>query len=274
MKQLTENEALVGQHYNDAIYEFELMRAKYCPVEFEITARQLERWIADRAIVAEIGVGGAYYTELLARRGCRLHLVDVSARLLDTAWSKLRAGGFQEQIIDIDLASATDLHCLPNEKFEAVLMLGPLYHLCDLEQRRRAVSEASRVLKPGGLLFAAGINRLAYLRDLLCDSPREVLARQAYHQRYLSDGNLDPEHAPPIGFAHLTTIAEFKELFTGQFDEISLLGLESFAGVWQKKISELHENEANAWMDLIEQTATMPEAYGVSDHLLFIGRKK
>jgi SAM-dependent methyltransferase len=274
MTRLTENEELVGQHYDDAVYEYELMRAKYCPVEFAITARQIDRWIPDGALVAEIGVGGACYTEQLARRGCRLHLVDVSARLLDTAWSKLRASGFQEQIIDIDLASAANLNCLANEKFDAVLLLGPLYHLCSLDERRRSVSEAWRVLKPGGLFFAAGINRLAYLRDLLRESPREILARQEFHKRFLNDGNLDPLHAPPIGYAHLTTIGEFKELFADRFAEVAMLGLESFAGVWQETVRELSEEEARTWMDLIEQTATMPEALGVSDHFLFIGRKK
>jgi len=274
MRRLTETEELVGQHYNDAVFEFELMRSKYCPVEFEITARLLERLIPERSIVAEIGVGGAFYTELLARRGCRLHLVDVSARLLDTAWSKLRAAGFQEQIIDIDLASATNLDCLADEKFDAVLMLGPLYHLRLLEERRRSVSEAARALKTGGLLIAAGINRLAYLRDLLRESPRAILVRQQFHERFLSDGNLDPEHAPPLGFAHLTTIAEFKELFADGFTEIGLLGLESFAGVWQKSLSEMPEEEARAWMDMIERTASMPEALGLSDHLLYAGRKK
>jgi SAM-dependent methyltransferase len=274
MSNLSEKEEKVGRHYDDAVFEYELMRSEYCPVEFAITARQFERWIPKRAIVAEIGVGGAFYTELLAKRGCLLHLVDISARLLDTAWSKLRAGGFQEQIIDIDLASATDLHCLQSEKFDAVLMLGPLYHLCDLDERQRSISEAARVLKPGGLLFAAGINRLAYLRDLFRESPREILARREFHERFLSDGNLDPEHAPPIGFAHLTTIAEFRALFADQFDEICMLGVESFAGVWQKTVRELQEEDALAWLDLIEQTAKMPEALGVSDHFLFIGRKR
>jgi S-adenosylmethionine-dependent methyltransferase len=273
MSKLNEKEERVGRHYDDAVFEYELMRSEYCPVEFTITARQLERWVPERAIVAEIGVGGAFYTELLARQGCSLHLVDVSARLLDTAWSKLRAGGFQDQIIDIDLASATNLHCLQSEKFDAVLMLGPLYHLCKLDERQRSVSEAARVLKPGGVLFAAGINRLAYLRDLFRESPREILARREFHRQFLSDGNLDPEHAPPIGFAHLTTVAEFRELFTERFDEISMLGVESFAIIEQKTLSELQEEEAIAWTDLIEQTATMPEALGVSDHFLFIGRK-
>jgi ubiquinone/menaquinone biosynthesis C-methylase UbiE len=274
MNKLTEKEEKVGRHYDDAVFEYESMRSEYCPVEFTITARQLKRWIPERATVAEIGGGGAFYTELLARHGCQLHLVDVSARLLDTAWSKLRAGGFQDRIIDIDLASATNLHCLQSEKFDAVLMLGPLYHLCTLDERLRSVSEAARVLKPGGLLFAAGINRLAYLRDLFRESPREIMARHEFHDQFLRDGNLDPEHAPPIGFAHLTTIAEFRALFADRFDEICMLGVESFAGVWQKTVRELQEEEASAWLDLIEETATMPEALGASDHFLFIGRKK
>jgi ubiquinone/menaquinone biosynthesis C-methylase UbiE len=274
MSKLSEKDERVGRHYDEVVFEYELMRPQYCPAEFTITTRQLARWIPERATVAEIGVGGAFYSEFLAKRGCRLHLVDVSARLLDTAWSKLRVSGFQDRIIDIDLASAADLDCLPGEKFDAVLMLGPLYHLCSLAERRSAIREAERVLKPGGLIFAAGINRLAYLRDLFRGSPREVLARLDFHKQFLSDGNLDPKHAPPIGFAHLTTVGEFRELVTDRFDELSMMGLESFAISEQKLLNELQEEEAKAWLDLIEETAAMPEALGASDHFLFIGRKR
>jgi ubiquinone/menaquinone biosynthesis C-methylase UbiE len=271
---VNEQEAYVGQHYDETIFDYEVMRSQLCPAEFAVTSRQLERWIPEGALVAELGVGGAYYSELLARRKCKLHLVDVSARLLDTTWSKMRAGGYQEQIAGVDLASATNLDCLQSERFDAVLMLGPLYHLCTLEERRLAVSEAARVLKPGGLVFAAGINRLAYLRDLFRESPQEVISRHEFHERFLRDGNLDPTHAPPIGFAHLTTIAEFRDLFESEFEEAALMGVESFASVWQQVLSGLPQEQAVAWVDLIEQTSMMPEALGMSDHFLFIGKKR
>lgn len=107
--------------------------------------------------------------------------------------------------------------------------------------------------------FAAGINRLAYLRDLLRQSPHEVSERQAFHEQYLRDGNLDPEHAPPIGFAHLTTIPAFRALFADSFDEVALIGVESFSSLWQAQLNDLGAAEAEAWLDLIDATGQSAE---------------
>lgn len=272
---MNEQEEKVGQYYDNVIFDAEVTRLKELfPVEYAITARHLERWIAEGSTVAEMGVGGGLYSELLAGRGCRLHLVDVSERLLDAAGERLRAGGLESQIIGTDRASATDLGCLQTSAFDAVLMLGPLYHLLTVEERRRAVEEAARVLKPGGLLLAAGINRFAYLRDLFCDAPHKILARSGFIRHYLRDGNLDPEIAPPIGYSHLTTVEEFRALFVENFEELTLVAVESFASPWQKTLNDLPKDEAEAWLDLIEQTGTMPEAFGLADHYLYAGRSK
>lgn len=167
MNQLSEHEEIAGRHSDENIFEFESVRLpQHCPVEYAITLRQLNRWVPDGATVAEVGVGGGHYSELLARRGCRLHLIDVSQRLLDGVSAKLSARGLSAQISTAQRASATNLAGLESAACGAVLLLGPLYHLCALAERQRAVSEAARVLKPGGVLLAAGINRLAYLRDL------------------------------------------------------------------------------------------------------------
>lgn len=191
-------------------------------------------------------MGGGLYSEWLARRGCRLHLVYVSARLLDTAAERLRSGGLDGAIAGASRESATSLQSLAPGAFDAVLLLGPLYHLCDPEARRQAVAEAARILKPGGLLLAAGINRLSYFRELLRESPHLAAERRAFHEQFLLDGNLDPEHAPPIGFAHLSTCAEFRELFASGFEELALVGVESFSTVWQTRLNDLPPAEAEA----------------------------
>jgi S-adenosylmethionine-dependent methyltransferase len=265
---------LVAKHYGTSAFDFETTRlTELCPVEFAITKRMLDRWIPDGALVADIGVGAGHYAEHLAARGCRIHLIDVTERLLDLAAARLESAGLAAQLAGVTQSSATDLSGLATGSVDAVMMLGPLYHLRALDARRRAVEESATVLKPGGVVYAAGINRLPYFRDLFCESPRLAAERREFHKQFLEDGNLDPDHAPPLGFAHLTTVQEFRELFAGVFEPLILVGVESFTAAWQPNLLRLSRDEADAWLDLVEQTGVTPEGLGASDHFLFVGRK-
>jgi SAM-dependent methyltransferase len=265
---------LVGQHYDNFIsYEIDRL-PKYHPIEYAITVRFINRYVPDNAIVGEVGVGGGYYTQLLAKKNCRLYLADISDKLLDRVIRLFHDQGLSNQIISADKVSGTDLKTFPDNSLDVLLFMGPLYHLCSLELRQKAVVEASRVLKPGGILFASGINRLAYFRDLFLDSPEKVLKSVDFHEKFLSDGNLDPDHAPPIGFSNLTTRDEFRNLFLNDFDEVALLAVEGFLGPWQQKFLNISSEAQNAWLDLIEKTAQSPDSFGIADHYLFIGKKK
>jgi len=234
----------------------------------------LNRWIPDGATVGDIGVGVGHYAELLARRGCSIYLIDISQRLLDAAYARLKELKLHERVVGVHQASATKLDCLETGVLDAVLLLGPLYHLCSVEERQRAVKEASRVIKQDGLLFAAGINHLAYFRELFRATPQLVLSRSDFHKRLLQDGNVDPLHAPPLGYGHLTTCKEFRKLFEAEFHEVTLTGVESFASPWQESVTNLAPTEVEAWLDLVEETGSTPEGLGMADHFLYIGRKK
>lgn len=264
----------VAKHYNDTGFDFESVRlSQHFPIEFAITSRYLNRWIPNDANVADIGVGVGHYAELLASRGCCIYLVDISQRLLDATYTRLRSLRLHEKVLGMHCTSATQLNCL-NIELDAVLLLGPLYHLCSIEDRQQAVREAAKALKPGGWLFAAGIDRLTYFRELFHASPELVLSRGEFHQQLLQDGNVDPTHAPPLGYGHLTTSEEFRQLFLSQFQEIALVGVESFASPWQESFNNLTSGAAAAWLDLIETTGTTAEGLGMTDHFLYIGRKK
>jgi ubiquinone/menaquinone biosynthesis C-methylase UbiE len=266
---------VVRRVYNRTNFDYEVRRLpEESPVEYALTLRWLDRWIAPGAVVADIGVGVGHYALHLAQRACTLHLVDIAERLLHTARARLHDAGLQASILGVTTTSATDLHPLADNSFDAVLLLGPLYHLCRLADRQQAVREAHRILKSRGVLFAAGINRLAYLRDLFQEHPQGATARAAFHRQYLLDGNLDPEHAPPLGFAHLTTVAEFRALFAQEFDEEFVAGVESFTGHNQKQLHLVQEPERQAWFDLVEATASTAEGLGAAEHFLFVGRKR
>lgn len=261
--------------YNGNNFDYEVRRLlEESPVEYALTLRWLDRWVPPKAMVADIGVGGGHYAHFLAQRGCSIHLVDIAERLLHHAHARLRVAGLQASILGSTAASATDLHALPDNSFDAVLLLGPLYHLCRLADRQQVVREAQRILKSGGVLFAAGINRLAYFREMFQSHPKGVAGQEAFCRQHLADGNVDPAHAPPLGFAHLTTVVEFRALFSSAFDEELLVGVESFAGHNQKKLHLLNESERKAWLDLIEATAPTDEGIGAAEHFLYVGRKQ
>lgn len=124
------------------------------------------------------------------------------------------------------------------------------------------------------IVFAAGINRLAYLRAAWEQTPQVAKARADFHRRFLREGLLTPEYAPPLGYAHLTTVAEFRELFAEGFVEELVAGIESFTGHAQKQWHRLSKSDREAWLDLVEATATTPEGYGPTEHILYIGRKQ
>ncbi len=274
MERLSEKQESVARHYNESIFNYESVRlSQHAPIELAITTRYLNKWIPDGATVADVGVGVGHYAELLARRGCWLYLIDISEKLLEAACARLKQLKLYKQVIGVYQASATDLNCLDTEGLDALLFLGPLYHLCMVEERQQAIREAYRVLKRDALLLAAGINRLAYFREQYRSIPQQVLTRKEFHQQLLQNGNVDPIHVPPLGYAHLTTCQELRQLLKAKFQEVTLTGVESFASPWPEAIKELASEEIEAWLDLIEETGRTPEGLGMSDHFLYIGRK-
>ena len=272
---LNSHETNVSQHYNQSGFEYEANRLEeHSPIEFAVTARYLNRWIPDGSTVVDIGVGVGHYVKLLAQRGCQLYLIDIAQRLLDTTYDRLKVANLEQQVLGVQQLSATQLLGMETAIADAVLLLGPLYHLCSLEARQMAVREAARILKPEGLLFAAGINRLAYFRELFRNQPEDAVNRREFHQQLLQDGNVDPVHAPPLGYGHLTTAMEFCQLFETEFDQVMVTGVESFSAPFPAMIHTLTPEQIEAWVDLVEATGQTPEGLGMTDHFLYMGKRK
>jgi ubiquinone/menaquinone biosynthesis C-methylase UbiE len=268
-------EKAVGHHYDEGILTYELERLeKHSRVEFLLTLRALARWVpSTRGVAVDIGVGSGAYSSWLAARGFRVHLVDVSAKLLDATMERLKREGSEAQILGRHHRSATDLDTLPDECADVLLALGPLYHLREADDRRKAVCEAARILKPNGLLFAAGINRMAFLRDAFRHSPGKGALLRESCLKFLEDGQLDPDTAPPIGFAHLTTATEFGGLFVEAFERIALWGVDAFTSPAPEKLVGLSREDCEAWLDVVERAAPLPDALGYTDHFLYVGRR-
>jgi SAM-dependent methyltransferase len=114
------------------------------------------------ATVVDVGGAAGAYSFWLAEQGFEVRLVDASARLIDVA--RARNDKATRPLASCAVGDARDLREV-DASADMVLMLGPLYHLVEAPDRRRALLEALRVLRPGGILIAAAISRWASVLD-------------------------------------------------------------------------------------------------------------
>jgi SAM-dependent methyltransferase len=123
----------------------------------EILARRLP---PPPAVIADIGGGPGRYALWLASLGYQVEHRDLIP--LHVSQLQADAAGLPQIRTAVGDARALDL---PDASADAVLLLGPLYHLAGEADRAAAIAEAARILRPGGPLFAAAISRWAVRID-------------------------------------------------------------------------------------------------------------
>ncbi|MBV9452043.1 MAG: class I SAM-dependent methyltransferase [Streptosporangiaceae bacterium] len=126
-------------------------------LEFSRTTEIVLRRLPPRpAVVADIGGGPGRYALWLASLGYQVEHRDLMAlHVAQLTAAAAGMGGIRTAVGD---ARCLDL---PSASVDAVLLLGPLYHLIDRSERVRALRECARIVRPGGPVFAAAISRWA-----------------------------------------------------------------------------------------------------------------
>jgi SAM-dependent methyltransferase len=201
------------------------------------------------------------------------HLIDPIRRHVEQARRHPASRGS----ITAELGDARDLRAA-RASFDAVLLLGPLYHLTERDDRIRALREAARVLGPGGVTFVAAISRFASLFDGLAD---EFLFDPDFRpivERDLHEG----QHRNPHRRPHWFTTAYFHhpdelraELEGADLEVVELVGVEGLAG-WLPQLDPRWRDAADR--ELILWAARVVEAepslLGLSAHLLAVARPR
>jgi ubiquinone/menaquinone biosynthesis C-methylase UbiE len=247
----------------------------YFPLERERTREIVLRHLPPPpAIVLDVGGGAGAYALWLADLGYEVHLVDPVALHVEQAKAASSA-----QASPLAAAAIGDARQLEQSDaaFDAVLLLGPLYHLVARDDRLRALGEALRVLRPGGVLFAAAISRYASLVDGLRESLFEDPAFAAIVERDLRTGVHVNDTPNPryftTSFFHEPDELRYEVVEAG-FEGPDVLALEG-PGVL---LPDFHAR----WDDPIDRETLLrflrvverePALLGLSPHLLAVARR-
>ncbi len=161
-----------------------------------------------------------------------------------------------------------------DDSFDVVLLFGPMYHLTTAEDRQRALSEAVRVVRPGGLIAVAAISRFASLFDGLA---RGFLFDPDF-KKIVDQDLVNGQHRNPDNRPHWFTTAYLHEpeQFRGELegvglDVLELVGLEGLAG-WLGNLEGRWETDEGRESILYAARAieSTPSLLGLSAHLLAI----
>jgi SAM-dependent methyltransferase len=257
----------IRAHYELGV-ERDRLEQGHSRIEFARTKELLLRYLpAPPRRVLDVGGGPGAYAAWLADAGYDVQLVDAVPFHVEQA--RERAGGRFA-------ASEGDARQLDerDESFDAVLLLGPLYHLTDRADRLLALREARRVLAGGGMLAAAAISRFASLLDgLLLGHLRDDVGREIV-ERDLATGL----HRSPPDQPALFTTAYFHrpEELPAEVEEADIVvdgvfGVEGPGWLLGDRLDdELVREDALTVARAIENE---PSIIGASGHLLAIAHR-
>jgi SAM-dependent methyltransferase len=224
------------------------------------------------ATILDVGGGPGAYARWLTGRGYEVHLIDPVPLHVD------QAGQIEPGVTPIASARIGDARTLDqlDASVDAVLMLGPLYHLTERSDRIQALREAKRVLRPGGMLFAVGISRFTSLLDGMSFE----LLNDPEFARIVAQDLQDGQHRNPNNRPFYFTTAFFHhpdelraEVAEAGFSIANVVGIEGI-GWWMAR-------DFSAWWNVPERRERLlstiravesePSLLGLGPHLMVIG---
>ena len=137
--------------YYDGYDEDERLVSKHGMVEYLTTMKYIETYLRPNVRILEIGAATGRYSHALAQRGYRVDAVELLEHNIELFQKNTVAG----EPVTITQGNALDLSAFESNTYEITLLLGPMYHLFTREDQLKALSEAIRVTKKGGIVFAA-----------------------------------------------------------------------------------------------------------------------
>ena len=262
-----ETNQYVIDFYNSIDEDSRLADSKHGTVEFLTTMRYIEKYIRQGDRVLEIGAATGRYSHTLARQGYTVDAVELVEHNIEV----FRKNTLPDEKITVTQGNALDLSAFPDNQYDITLLLGPLYHLYNDEDKRQALSEAIRVTKPGGVIFAAYvISNGCLLNDF----------RKGKHSvaDYIKNGSLDPvtfeTSSEPKDLFELVRTEKIDKLMTAfPTTRLHYIASDGCAPILNDAIDNMDNDTFDLFLKYHFATCEREDLLGITTHSLDIFRK-
>ncbi|HBF4992390.1 TPA: class I SAM-dependent methyltransferase [Clostridioides difficile] len=241
---------------------------KHGMVEFLTTMHYIDKYIKSGDCVLEIGAATGRYSHTLARQGYDVDAVELVEHNIEVFHKNTQSN----ENISITQGNAMDLSVFPDNKYDITLLLGPLYHLYNKEDKQQALHEAIRVTKPGGVVFAAYVISDGCLID------------EGFHRgninvsEYIEKGLIDPQtfaaKSEPKDLFELVRKENIDDLMSAfNVTRLHYVASDGLALYMHEAVDSMDDDAFALYLKYHLATCEREDLVGVTSHAIDIFRK-
>lgn len=261
---MSTREEILSGFYGQYDEDGRLGRSRHGQLEFFTTMNYIRRCAKEGSKVLEIGAGTGRYSIALAKEGYDMTAVE----LVESNLNVLRENGKGLSNLRSFKGDALELSMLRDGEFDLTLVFGPLYHLYEAEEVDRAIDEAIRVTKKGGVMIFAFLSIYAIMYS------NYMFGNWAAGQEENFTEDLQVRHFKEQLFTGYD-IGEFERLFEGK--QVKLLATAGTDGMLEplerREDFAFSDGDFEAFENWYLAVCEKRELLGASSHLICVFRK-
>lgn len=237
------------------------LRSKHGMVEFLTTLRYIEKYLRPGMRILEVGAGTGRYSHALAQKGYDVDAVELVQHNIDVFCEKTQPG----ETVTIRQGNAKDLSFFADDTYDITLLLGPMYHLYTVEDQKQALSEAIRVTKKGGIVFAAYCGNDATMVQFCFG--RGMLREKRYQE--LVDPVTFKASSDPAELFELYRKEDIDALMAGfRVERLHYVGTDMATNYMRSCIDEMEDEFFETYLAYHFYICERADMVGVSHHIL------